>query len=238
MLPRRAPPSSALLPVPTASVSTVPDTQIRDFVQVVLGDDEDRVASFITGLRAKGVTVEEIYLDLLAPTARLLGDMWTDDSCDFADVTIAVGRMQVVLRSLSQLFMRDAGQSELTGRVLLACLPGEQHSLGLFMVAEFFVRDGWGVHVGPPLAEDALLAELGAAWYDVVGFSVSCDSRIDRLKREIRRVRKASKNKDVRILVGGRAFNDDPRLLARVGADATAVSAASAPKRAREILTW
>jgi methanogenic corrinoid protein MtbC1 len=238
MLPGKTHPAGERSPIPTASVSTAPDTQILDFVKIVLGDDDERVESYIAGLRAKGVTVEQIYLDILAPSARLLGDMWNDDDCDFADVTIAVERMQVVLRSLSQLFVRDANQSELTGRVLLACLPGEQHSLGLFMVAEFFVRDGWGVHVGPPLAEDALMAELSSGWYDVVGFSVSCDSRIDNLKREIRRVRKASKNKDVRILVGGRAFNDDPRLLSRVGGDATASTAALAPARAREILTW
>jgi methanogenic corrinoid protein MtbC1 len=238
LLPGRARPEGERAPVPLASVSTVADTQIRQFVNIILGDDEERVTSFVSSLRAKGVSVESIYLDLLAPSARMLGDMWTDDTCDFADVTIAVGRLQVVLRTLSQLFVRDSSQSELTGRVLLACLPGEQHSLGLFMVAEFFVRDGWGVHVGPPLAADALLAELSTGWYDIVGFSVSCDSRIDNLKREIRRVRKVSKNRDVRILVGGRAFNDDSQLLTRVGADATAANAASAPARAREILTW
>ncbi|MEP7065076.1 MAG: cobalamin-dependent protein [Gemmatimonadota bacterium] len=238
MVPSAQPRVGEASPASSADARMVSDAQLQHFVQLVLGPDESNVASYVTTLQSQGLTVEAIYLDLLAPTARVLGEMWSDDACEFADVTIGVGRLQVVLRSLSQLFVRDSAQSELTGRVLLACLPGEQHSLGLFMVAEFFVRDGWGVHVGPPMAEAELMAELSGAWYDVVGFSVSCDSRIDHLKREIRRVRRASKNRNVRILVGGRAFNDDAALLGRVGADATAASAASAPARAREVLSW
>jgi len=47
-------------------------------------------------------------------------------------------------------------------------LTASKQALGLFMVAELFVRDGSGVHAGPPLAEDARLAELSAGWYDMV----------------------------------------------------------------------
>ena len=104
------------------------------------------------------------------------------------------------------------------------------------MVAEFFVRDGWEVHVGPPVSDEQLLADVRTEWYDIVGFSVSCDSRLDHLKREIRRVRQASKNKKVLILAGGRAFNENPGLLERIGADASAANAELAPERARQML--
>ncbi len=212
------------------------EAQIREFVRVLLDDDEGLTPVYVTNLRARGIGVESIYLDLLAPAARLLGDMWSDDSCGFMEVTVALGRLQLVLRQLSQMFVRDRSDEELTGRVLLAAVPGEQHSLGLFMVAEFFIRDGWGVRVGPPLAEPELLADVRTDWYDVVGFSVACDSRIDRLKREIARVRKASRNRKLVVLAGGRAFNDDPGLVTRVGADASAVNAELAPECARRLL--
>jgi MerR family transcriptional regulator, light-induced transcriptional regulator len=212
------------------------EAQIREFVRVLLADDEALTPVYVSGLRARGIAVESIYLDLLAPAARLLGEMWDDDSCGFMEVTVALGRLQLVLRQLSQMFVRDRSDEALVGRVLLACVPGEQHSLGLFMVAEFFIRDGWGVHVGPPLEEPELLADVRREWYDVVGFSVACNSRIDRLKREIARVRKASKNRDLVVLAGGRAFNDDPGLVARVGADASVVNAELAPECARQLI--
>ena len=212
------------------------DPVVSEFVQAALAADDQVIKSLVDRLLAQGMSVQSIYLDLLAPTARALGDMWSDDSRDFVEVTMAVGRLQLVLRDLSQMFVRDRPEEQVAGRVLLACVPGDQHSLGLFMVAEFFVRDGWEVHVGPPLSDEQLLADVRTEWYDIVGFSVSCDSRLDHLKREIRRVRQASKNQKVLILAGGRAFNENPGLLARVGADASAANAELAPGRARQLL--
>jgi len=212
------------------------DPVVKAFVKTALSPNEADIKAFVDAQLANGISVQSIYLDLLAPAARMLGDMWADDACDFVDVTMAVGRLQLVLRDLSQMFVRDRPEEDLAGRVLLACIPGEQHSLGLFMVAEFFVRDGWEVHVGPPLTNEQLLADVRSEWYDIVGFSVSCESRFDHLKREIRRVRQASLNRDVLILVGGRAFNDHPDLLERIGADASAANAELAPERARQLL--
>ena len=224
----------------TPTVVPAPELEarhIREFVEIVLHAEDDAVRQFVAALQASGVSVESIYLDLLAPTARALGELWVEDTCGFAEVTLAVSRLQLVLRDLSQMFVRDRTDAALVGRVLLACTPGEQHSLGLFMVAEFFIRDGWGVRVGPPLSEDDLLADVRASWYDVVGFSVACDSRLDHLKREIARVRRASRNPRVLVMAGGRVFNDQPSLLARVGADASAANAELAPERARQLLS-
>lgn len=222
---------------PVAADTLPPDDPlVKEFVRAALALDEGEIKGIVDEQLDRGISVQSIYLDLLAPAARRLGEMWAEDSCDFVEVTMAVGRLQLVLRDLSQMFVRDRPEEDLAGRVLLACVPGEQHSLGLFMVAEFFVRDGWEVHVGPPLTDEQLLADVRSEWYDVVGFSVSCDSRLDHLKREIRRVRQASLNRDVLILAGGRAFNEHPGLLERIGADASAANAELAPERARQLL--
>lgn len=213
------------------------DPMVPTFVRAAMAPEDRVIRELVDELLASGRSVQSIYLDLLAPAARALGELWVEDTCDFVEVTLAVGRLQLVLRDLSQMFVRDRPEEDVAGRVLLACVPGEQHSLGLFMVAEFFVRDGWEVHVGPPLSDEELLADVSAEWYDIVGFSVSCDSRLDHLKREIRKVRHASKNRDVIILAGGRAFNEQPGLLARIGADASAVNAELAPEKARQMLS-
>ncbi|MEO7996141.1 MAG: cobalamin-dependent protein [Gemmatimonadaceae bacterium] len=213
------------------------DPLVPEFVRAALATEDRVIRELVDRLLEQGRSVQSIYLDLLAPSARALGEMWSEDNCDFVEVTMAVGRLQLVLRDLSQMFVRDRPEEEVAGRVLLACVPGEQHSLGLFMVAEFFVRDGWEVHVGPPLSDEQLLADVRTEWYDIVGFSVSCDSRLDNLKREIRRVRQASRNRNVLILAGGRAFNEHPGLLERIGADASAANAELAPERARQMLS-
>jgi methanogenic corrinoid protein MtbC1 len=186
------------------------------FLRAVLGAEEDGAMHVVRGLRERGIAVQAIYLDLLAPTANALGELWSADECDFVEVTVALGRLQGVLRELSRVFIAGVDPTApLAGRVLLSCIPGEQHTLGLFMIAEFLIRDGWGVSVGPPILESDLLQLLRSEWFDVIGFSVTCDSRLPRLQREIRRVRAASCNADLGVLVGGRVFNQHPGLVAR-----------------------
>jgi methanogenic corrinoid protein MtbC1 len=219
-----------------AAARVLSDDDVRAFVKAVRGADDQRAVQFVRGIIAEGATIEAVYLDLLAPAARRLGEMWDDDECDFVEVTVALGRMQRLLRDLSQVFLADAGQAEPVGSVLLTCVPGEQHTLGIIMVGEFLLRDGWRVLVGAPWTESDLLAMVGTEWYDVIGFSVGCEARLASLKRDIRRLKSASRNPNVQIMVGGPVFTADPALAEQVGAHAISASAREAPRVARALL--
>jgi methanogenic corrinoid protein MtbC1 len=117
-------------------------------------------------------------------------------------------------------------------------VPGEQHTLGLFMVAEFFLRDGWSVSAGPPLTESDLLHTVQDNWFDVIGLSVGFTDRLGALRRQVARVKRASRNPDLLILVGGTAFGEDPGLAGRLGADSWAADGRQAPGIARAMLQW
>jgi methanogenic corrinoid protein MtbC1 len=212
------------------------DADVAAFVRAVRSFDEQAGAQLVQALLQEGASVEAVYLQLVSPAARTLGTMWEDDECDFVEVTVALGRMQRLLRDLSQLFLADAGHGSPVGSILLSCIPGEQHTLGIIMVGEFLLRDGWRVLVGAPWSEQDLHAMVGSEWYDIIGFSVGSAQRLSTLKRDIRRLRSASRNPQLQVMVGGQVFADDPSLLAFVGADAIADSAKDAPLVARSLL--
>jgi methanogenic corrinoid protein MtbC1 len=212
------------------------EADVAAFVRAVRSHDEQAGAQLVQVLLQEGASVEAVYLQLISPAARTLGTMWEDDECDFVEVTVALGRMQRLLRDLSQLFLADAGRAAPIGSVLLSCIPGEQHTLGIIMVGEFLLRDGWRVLVGAPWSELDLHAMVGSEWYDLIGFSVGSTQRLSTLKRDIRRLRGASRNPQLQVMVGGQVFADDPSLLALVGADAIADSAKDAPLVARSLL--
>lgn len=227
-------PSTEAAPAPVPS-TTFSDDDIEAFVERVAGVEEEPASAYVGALIDRGVAVEIIYLELLTPAARRLGELWSDDACDFVDVTIALGRLQRVVREISHLFVGHGARPD-AGRVLLSCIPGEQHTLGMFMVSEFFVRDGWEVSLGAPVAECDLAALVRDEWFDVVGFSVACNSRIAHLSREIPRLRRESLNPRLAVMVGGRVFNDQPAMVARVHADASATDARGAPLLARRLM--
>ena len=217
------------------NVKISPDDVAR-FVEASLSHDEEKCPAIVTGLIETGASLERICIDLLSPAARTLGTMWEEDEADFLEVTLGLGRMQRVVRDLGRRVAAETPMSADAGQAILCGMPDEQHSLGLAMVAEFFVADGWGVTVGPPLGADDVMHELGAHWYDVLGLSVGVHERVPRVAELIRAVRKNSLNADVAIMVGGRPFIDDPSLVTRVGADASAPDAAQGPLVARTLV--
>ena len=186
---------------------------------------------------AQGISVESMFLDLLAPTAQHLGELWESDVTDFANVTLGVGRLQLIMRQLGERFFRERRARSGGGEsALLTTIPGEQHSFGLSMVAEFFRRAGWNLCTGPFSSHQELTSLVHNHWFDIVGFSVSSDRRLDELKQDIHDIRRNSRNKNVGIMLGGPMMARDPDLVASMGADMMSLDATTAPQQARDLI--
>jgi MerR family transcriptional regulator, light-induced transcriptional regulator len=218
------------------SVPKPSEADVQAFVADIVGDREDAVAALLDRMRQRGLPVEMLYLDLLAPAARLLGEMWNDDECDFATVTVALGRLQCLLRELSPAFGTEVAHPPNGRRALFAQPRDEQHSFGLSMVAEFFRRDGWEVVGGVGGAVDDPGARTREEWVDVVGFSIGSELRLEWLRSRIEAVRASSRNRHVVVLCGGPIFTLHPQWLTHVGADATALDGREAPNVADRLL--
>ena len=206
------------------------------FASIIIRDDIGKARNFIDELRGRGVSLESVFLELFAPTARHLGDLWLDDRCDFMSVTLGLSRMQQLLRGLSAAAGSDRLAVDPDNRALLITMPGEQHTFGMYMVAEFFRRGGWDVWGGEPEGETAVFEILNDDWFDVVGVSISRDSSLSQVSRFIRRMRRSSRNQRIAVLLGGRALAGQPHLAQELGADAIAEDGRQAVSRAQEML--
>ena len=187
-------------------------------------------------LLARGISIETVFLDLLAPAAHQLGVWWEQDVCDFVDVTMGLWRLQEIVHELAA---RAPGAAERRGgerRALFAPLPGEQHGFGSLMVEEFFRRAGWTTASEISPTEDDLVGLVRKGWFELVGLTVSCEDHISRLPNIIGALRRASRNPRIGVMVGGRVFAEHPELAERCGADATAVDARRAVLVAETLL--
>jgi len=213
----------------TAGCASPTTADVEAFVQLSLGTNESAAIQFVDERLEQGLPVEAVCLELLAPAATRLGVMWEDDLCDFNAVTLGVGRLQKVLYKLSPAFVSEAGFPANAHRIALVSAPGEQHTFGLSMVAEFFLHAGWDVMVGHGGARDEAVDLARQQWLDVIGFSVGSESRLDWLASCIKDVRAASCNPSIGVLVGGPLFTLNPEYASLVGADATSSDAKQAP---------
>ena len=222
--------------LPALAGETVSRQDVLDFAKLVLSQDDALAISCVHAMCARGISIERIYLDLLAPAARYLGDLWNEDLCDFTEVTVGLGRLQRVLRELSPEFGHLVEHPANGRRVLLLPSPGEQHTFGLVMVGEFFRRAGWDVAGGPWEAGEEAVDLVGAEWFDVVGFSLGAEIHLDALRDCIRAVRSAACNPALAIMVGGPMFSEHPEYVAQIGADAMAADGRMAPLLAERLV--
>jgi methanogenic corrinoid protein MtbC1 len=197
---------------------------LSEFVDRLVAGAGAQAWDFVSGAQASGLTSRHLLLELLAPAARRLGTLWEDDRLDFLEVTVGLGRLQEILHRLTPDLPELDARREAAPHALLLPAPGETHGFGIAIVETFFRAAGWRVTRGGA----DFLEDLRCEWFDVVGFSLSNIRLVDALAAAVRDTRSSSINAAVFVLVGGPAFAQDASLLARVGADATAVDAPGA----------
>lgn len=198
------------------------------FARMVVTREPASLIAFVGGLLQAGVALDTIYVELLVPAARRLGEYWDEDSASFTDVTVGLGRLQQVVRALGS---RTAGQVEeavFSRSAFFAPGPGEQHLFGLFIVEDFFRRAGWRTWVETNATAEELIDTTRSHWFDVFGMSLSVQAHADEVSDNIRAIREASRNPNIFVMVGGRLLDEHPELITPLGADATAASGGEA----------
>lgn len=116
--------------------------EVDAFAPLSLQVEADSLLDYVDAILRRGVGIDTVLVDLLAPAARRLGEYWEDDRCDFVDVTMGLWRLQEIVHELGARLPveRQPGPGR---RALFASMPGDQHSFGTIVVEELFCREGW-----------------------------------------------------------------------------------------------
>jgi methanogenic corrinoid protein MtbC1 len=210
--------------------------ELSEFARIVMCHEVMDANRYVERLRGQGYPLQTIYLKLIAPTARRLGEMWSADLCDFTQVTVGLWRLQQVLHHLSLSFRGECESSIRGRRILLMPVPGEQHTLGLFMVDEFFRRAGWDVCGELPSSRSELLDLIRTEWFDIAGISIGSVARVDAASSVVLALRGASLNRQLSIMVGGPLILAHPEFVENIGADSMASDAEQAVLAAEKMV--
>lgn len=204
-----------------------PDEALR-FSELVLKARAHEVLDAVESWLERGVPLETVFVELLAPAARRMGEGWEDDSLDFIEVTMGLWRLQEVLREVASRSPRTLSPPEFARSALFTPMPGDQHSFGSAMLEECFARAGWDTLLLIDESRRDLLANVSGRRFDLVALTVSLDAHIGRLPTMVSALRSVSRNPDLKIMIGGCVPLAHPGLAVLVGADGTALTAIDA----------
>ena len=99
----------------------------------LVAGDEAGAWTVMEGAMSAGMSPESLYLDVIVPALRSIGDRWASGDLTVADEHRASG---VTHRLVGRLGPRFARRGRKRGTVLLAAPPGELHDLPIALVAD------------------------------------------------------------------------------------------------------
>ena len=185
-----------------ASTATLRD----DYLAALLAGDATRARWLVDEAIGDGLPVAEAYLDVLTPVLEEVGKRWASGELTVAHEHYATAVTQGVLGALAPRMRVPPSSGRLA---VVACTPGELHSLGAQMVGDFLEGEGWEVlalGAATPGADLATLVDDERP--DVVALSTSVAHHVDEAEDMLRRLLEL--DDPPFIAVGGRAWAEVP----------------------------
>jgi len=204
-----------------------PDEQaIMTLCDALLSSGNDAAMDLVQQAQKAGMSADMLHLGYIAKAARLLGERWDNDEVSFVDVILGAGRIYAILRHLREVFISARVLGDDAKRAAFASVPGEIHTLGVTMAADYMRRRGWQIDLKAGLTHSELVGEIARVRYPVIGLSASSKTMIFPLARLIVALRVS--NPEAWIMVSGKIVDQEPELAALIDADAVAADANAA----------
>lgn len=208
------------------------EDQIELYLKSLFAHDTRGAMRLIRAFVAQGISIESVYIDILAECMRRVGVLW-HAGCITVDTEHYC--TSVTQTAMSQMYDRIFDAERCGKTILVACPGAELHEMGARMLADIFENGGWdSVYLGAAVPEDYLLASIRENRPDVVALSVTMPQFLIDCQRLVETIR--AEFPRIVIGVGGGAFDSTHEIWHRWPVDFHAKDARDALKRANELI--
>jgi methanogenic corrinoid protein MtbC1 len=186
------------------------------YLETILGGKPREAIEQVLTAVDGGTSVKDAYLEVLIPAQREAGRLWHADELSIAEEHVVTSTTQ---RAMALLCERGRSSSRKDKTALLACVAGNVHDIGVRAISDFFEMAGWqAINLGADVPDDEIARSVTFFDADVVLLAAALDPHLKAVQRAIERIR-TFEDLDVKIIVGGPAFDRVPDLWRKIGAD-------------------
>jgi MerR family transcriptional regulator, light-induced transcriptional regulator len=196
------------------------------YVDLLMQSDHRRAIEIIEGAAATGISMAEIYVHILQPALAEIGRRCEANLATAADQSYATTITQRLMARLHA----AAPRATRRGRsIVAACVDGDQHDTGIIMMSDLMDLDGWDTYcAGASVPTPDLLTTTQRRKPNLLALSATMLGGLLRIVDLLTAIRASAAYRGIRVMVGGRMFNEDPHLWRKIGADGYARDATDA----------
>ena len=201
--------------------STEHQGDVTRFVCQAVSGETVAAIDFTIQLLDTGVSKVDIIGDVMAPAQREVGDRWQRGEISVADEHLASGVTESALYALAS----APPTPRYTSSVVVACAPGNWHSIAGHMIAEQLQAEGVAAAF---LGASTPALDVGRflATYQPNAIAITC--ALPLFFPGVTELAGVAHELGVPVMAGGHAFEGHPEWATRIGADAYAPDVASA----------
>jgi len=203
--------------------SVIPaQNKIDTFLNHLIHMRSDDAYQYVIDKIENGMTLKEVYLNLIQPTMYQVGDLWQQRKISVAKEHYITAAIQHIIGKLYPILFTNKKHGKYT--MTAVCAGDELHEIGMRMVADFFEISGWdSTFLGSNLPTHLIVEQLLEHPTDLLAISATTSSQLNDIRDLITMVRNHKQLQKVRIIVGGKVFNETPNLWKTVGSDGYAL---------------
>lgn len=159
----------------------------------------------------------KILYNVIYTSLYNIGVLWQKGIISVTEEHLA---SSISTRIISYLYSEFIDLDKNKGKAVITAIPNEYHEIGSRIVADALEMDGWEIrHLGANTPLEDLINYLKSEKPLFIVLSVTMSFNIHNLIDTIEKIRSIPALKDIKILVGGKVFNDNPNLWKKTGAD-------------------
>ncbi len=175
------------------------------FKKLMVGSEDD-LTDFLYSLHLSGISVIDIYDNVIAKIMFDIGDKWKRKELTVDQEHIATNK---IIKSIIRLHDKIASEPYKGLTALCGSLEGEFHELPLLSVRNVLDYYGWKViYVGANTPLKAMQSSISKYKPDIVCLSSTIVKKKESFISDIRKLYAVSKSSGSKLLVGGSGIND------------------------------
>lgn len=155
---------------------------VEIFCTALTKDSSVHRHQIVSHLHEMGLTNTDIIDEVIPAAARRIGEQWVSDELTFAEVTCSAARMQEMSRFLGTHEPRSLLELHPASKILLIVPKDEQHTMGVFVAADQFRRQGLTVEIAIGQDESDLKQTISDQPFAIFGISAASNGLIDPIR--------------------------------------------------------
>ncbi len=219
--------------MPLTSHEPWPETV--EFEAALLSGNHRQAHAILRDSMAQRRSLIDFELHVIQPALYDIGEKWQTNQVSVAQEHMATAIAQSVMTVALQ---NAQPRVSIDQRVLLACVEGNNHAVGLQMVADAFLMAGWEVQfLGANVPTLSIIQQITAWKPDLIGLSVSFPQQVRVAKAVIAQLDEHFGRSRPAVIIGGLAFNRFTELSRIVGADGFGDDSRAAVENANRVVS-